>query len=95
MFNQIILNHGDNNYNIEHLLKEKLEQLGQLPDVLDVVEDMVILYHFSTPTNNLNDEMDEVEMEINVTAEEMEENANMNDMNDQSGDEGMQTQTHK
>ena len=95
MFNQIILNHGDNNYNIEHLLKEKLEQLGQLPDVLDVVEDMVILYHFSTPTNNLNDEMDEVEMEINVTAEEVEENANMNDMNDQSGDEGMQTQTHK
>ena len=25
VFNQIILNHGDNNYNIEHLLKEKLE----------------------------------------------------------------------
>ena len=25
VFNQIILNHGDNNYNIEHLSKEKLE----------------------------------------------------------------------
>ena len=25
VFNQIILNHGDNDYNIEHLLKEKLE----------------------------------------------------------------------
>ena len=88
------MNHGDNNYNIEHLLKEKLEQMGQLPDVLDVVEDVVILYHFSTPTNNLNHEMDEVEMEINVTAKEVEENAEMNDMNDQLGDEGMQTQTH-
>ena len=25
VFNQIILNHGDNNYNIEHLSKENLE----------------------------------------------------------------------
>ena len=25
VFNQIILNHGDNDYNIEHLVKEKLE----------------------------------------------------------------------
>ena len=25
VFNQIILHHGDNDYNIEHLLKEKLE----------------------------------------------------------------------
>ena len=25
VFNQIILNHGDNDYNIEHLSKEKLE----------------------------------------------------------------------
>ena len=25
VFNEIILNHGDNDYNIEHLLKEKLE----------------------------------------------------------------------
>ena len=83
MFNQIILNHGDNDYNIEHLSKEKLEQMGQLLDVLDVVEEVVTLYHFNTHTNNLNNEMDEAEMEINATAKDMEENANMNYMNDQ------------
>ena len=94
MFNQIILNHGDKDYNIEHLSKEKLEQMGQSLDVLDVVEELVTLYHFHTHTNNLNDEMDEAEMETNATAKEVEENANMNYMNDQSGDEGMQTQTH-
>ena len=94
MFNQIILNHGDNDYNIEHLLKEKLDQMGQLLDVWDVVEEAMTLYHFNTPTNNLNDEMDEVDMETNATAKQGEENANTNDMNDQMGDEGMQAQTH-
>ena len=78
----------------KHLSKEKLEQTGQLPDVLDVVEEATTLYHFNTPTNNPNDEMDESDMETNATASEVEENANMNDMNDQSGDEGTQTQTH-
>ena len=66
----------------------------QLLDVLDVVEEAATLYHFNTPTNNPNDEMDEADMEMNATAKEVEENANTNDMNDQSGDEGMQTQTH-
>ena len=94
MFNQIILNHGDNDYNIEHLLKEKLEQMGQLPDVLDVVEEVVTLYHFNTPTNNPNDEMDKADMETNATTKEVDQNANMNDIIDQSGDEGIQTQTH-
>ena len=93
MFNQIILNHGDNDCIIEHLSKEKLEQTGQLLDVMDVVEEAATLYHFNTPTNNPNDEMDKEEMQTNATAEEVEENANMNDMNDQLGDEGMQTQT--
>ena len=32
-------------------------------------------------------------METNTTAIEVEENANTNNMSDQSGDEGMQTQT--
>ena len=32
VFNQIILCNGDNDYNIEHLSKEKLEQAGQLPN---------------------------------------------------------------
>ena len=38
-FNQIILPHGDNDYSIEHISKAKLERQGQLPDVLDVVDD--------------------------------------------------------
>ena len=40
-FNQIILYHADNNYSIEPISKAKLEQQGQLPDVLDVVDDNV------------------------------------------------------
>ena len=39
LFNQIILCNGDNDYNIEHLSKEKLERTGQLPNVLDVVDE--------------------------------------------------------
>ena len=66
--------------------------MGQLPDVLDVVEEAATLYHFNSPTNNPNDEMDEAEMETNATAKEVEENTNMNDMNLALGDEGMQTQ---
>ena len=48
-FNQIILHHGDNDYSIEHISKAKLEWQGQLPDVLDVVEDDVY------QTNNESD----------------------------------------
>ena len=94
MFHQIILNNGEKNYSIEHLLKEELERMGHLPDVLDVVEEVMTLNHFNTPTNNPNDEMEEVDMETNATAEEVEEHANTNDMNDHLGDEGMDTQTH-
>ena len=39
VFNQIILCNGDNDYDIEHLSKEKLERAGQLPNVLDVVDE--------------------------------------------------------
>ena len=39
VFNQIILCNGDNDYNIEHLSNEKLEQAGQWPNVLDVVDE--------------------------------------------------------
>ena len=39
VFNQIILCNGNNDYNIEHLSKEKLERTGQLPNVLDVVDE--------------------------------------------------------
>ena len=64
-----------------------------MPDVLDVVGEAVTLYHFNTPTNSPNNEMDDAEMETNITAEEVEENTNTNDTNHQSGDEGMQTHT--
>ena len=40
-FNQIILHHGDNDYSIEHISKAKLEWQGQIPDILDVVDDDV------------------------------------------------------
>ena len=49
--------------------------MGQLPGVLNVVEEAVTLFHFNTPTNNLNDEMDKAEMETNTTPKEVEENA--------------------
>ena len=44
-FNQTIVNNGDNNYNIDHILKEKSECIGQLLDVMDVVEDVAQLLH--------------------------------------------------
>ena len=37
-FDQIITHHGDNDYNINHISKEKLERNGNLPDVIDVVD---------------------------------------------------------
>ena len=49
--------------------------MGQLPQVLDVVEEATTLYHFNTPTNNLSNEKDKPEMETSATAEEVEENA--------------------
>ena len=52
-FNQIILHHGDNDYSIEHISKAKLEWQGQLPDVLDVVDDDV--YEMNDETNNESD----------------------------------------
>ena len=39
VFNQIILCNSDNEYDIQHLSKEKLERAGKLPIVLDVVDE--------------------------------------------------------
>ena len=50
-FNQIIMHNRDNDYNIEHISKEKLECIGQLPDVMDVVEDVAQLFNTSNSTN--------------------------------------------
>ena len=58
--------------------------MGQLPQVLDVVEEATTLYHFNTPTNNLSNEKDKPEMETSATAEEVEENAKTNNMNPSS-----------
>ena len=56
-FNQIILHHGDNDYSIEHISKEKLELTGQLPDILDVVdEDNYQMNNESDSENNSYDE---------------------------------------
>ena len=67
--------------------------MGQLPDVLDVVEEVTTFNLFNTPADNLNDEMDNADMETNLIAEEVEENSNTNEMNNQSGDENMETCT--
>ena len=57
-FNQIIMNNRDNDYNIDHTTKENLEQIGQLSDVMDVVEDTDGLF-------NMNDTEDKTEDETN------------------------------
>ena len=67
--------------------------MGQLPDVLGVVEEATTLNLFNTPTDSLNNERDNADMETNLIAEEVEENTNMNEINDQSGDENMETCT--
>ena len=53
-FNQIILHHGDNDYSIEHISKAKLVRQGQLPDVLDVVDDDS--YETDDETNDESDD---------------------------------------
>ena len=61
-FNQIILHNGDNDYNVEHISKEILECTGQLPDVLDVVEEAAQIFNVNDTddeTNNTNYESDE------------------------------------
>ena len=52
-FNQIITHHGDNDYHIDHIAKEKLEQNGNLPDVMDVVDNAE---HLLDPNNTDEDD---------------------------------------
>ena len=54
-FNQIILHNGDNDYNIEHILMEKLEHNGQLLDILDVVEEANEIFNFNNTDDETND----------------------------------------
>ena len=61
VFNQIILCNGDNDYNIEHLSKEKLERTGQLPNVLDVVDKASAFDEISIP-HTPDTDMDETNL---------------------------------
>ena len=79
VFNQIILCNGDNDYNIKHLSKEKLEQTGQLPNELDVVDEANAFDQLYIPHSPDND-MDETDMETNQT--NPFEHENTNNMND-------------
>ena len=65
-FNQILRHSGDNDYNVEHVSKEKLECTGQLPDVLDVVEDVEQILYTNTNTNDTNDEMEDEQTQTNA-----------------------------
>ena len=64
-FNQIILHNGDNDYNIEHISKEKLECTGQVPDVLDVVEEAAQIFNINDTDNQTNDTNNESDEENN------------------------------
>ena len=66
---------GDNDYNIKHLSKEKLERTGQLPNVLDVVDEANAFDQLHIPHNPDND-MDETDMETNQTNPFEHENTN-------------------
>ena len=51
-FNQIIMHHGNNDYNIDHIGKEQLEQNGNLHDVMDVVEDAANIHNYNDTDND-------------------------------------------
>ena len=58
----IVMHNRDNDYNIDHIAKEKLEQIGKLPDVMDVVEDVAQLFNMNDTdyeTNDMSNESDD------------------------------------
>ena len=62
-FNQIITHHGDNDYNIDHIAKEKLERNGNLPDVIDAVDNAEYLLD----PNSTDEDDSESEMTYSYT----------------------------
>ena len=60
-FNQIILHHGDYDYNIDHIGKEQLKRNRNLPDVRDVVEDVenICNYNLADDDESENDATDD------------------------------------
>ena len=82
VFNQIILCNGDNDYNIKHLLKEKLKQQRQFPNVLDVVDEANAFDQISIPDTPDTD-MDETNLTNPFEHENTNNtNKNTNDTND-------------
>ena len=55
-FNQTIIHNGDNDYSIDHIAKEKLEQIRELLDVMDVVEDMDQIFDMNNTEDETEDE---------------------------------------
>ena len=65
-FNQIIMHHGDNDYNIDHIGKEQLEQNGNFPDIMDVVEDLANICNYNGTDDNESDN-DNIDDENTIT----------------------------
>ena len=63
-FNQIIKNNSGNNYKIDHISKERLEHVGQLPDVMEVVVEAQQLLNTSESTNHDTEDEDTEQTEI-------------------------------
>ena len=57
-FNKIETHHSDNDYHIDHIAKEKFDWNGNLPDVMDVVEDAEHLLN----DNDMDDDENDNEM---------------------------------
>ena len=53
------MHNRDSDYNIEHILKEKLECIGQLLDVMGVVEGAAQIFDANASTNHTNNETDD------------------------------------
>ena len=57
-FNQIIKNNSGNDYKIDHMCKERLECIGQLLDVMELVEEAQQLFNTNESTNDATDDED-------------------------------------
>ena len=80
VFNQIILCNGDKDYNIEHLSKEKLERAGQLPNVLDVVDEASAFDEFGV-TNTSSIDVEESNLLEGEQTNQTNENTNKTNEN--------------
>ena len=82
VFNQIILCNRDNDYNIKHLSKEKLERTGHLPNVLDAVDEASAFDEISIP-NTPDIDMEELNLTTTLEGEQTNfTNENTNEMNE-------------